>query len=150
MRRCIAELRKTIYLLLVIAFVLGSGAVFGKSAGSEAKNVILMISDGCGYNHVDAATIYQYGKTGVQSYEQFPVKLAMATYLDGKSYQPEKAWSSFKYVSKSKSYTDSAAAATTMSTGVKTKKGYVGLDPDKAPLKHTVELAEERGRPPAL
>ena len=28
------------------------------------KNVILFISDGCGFNHVDAASYYQYGKTG--------------------------------------------------------------------------------------
>ena len=146
MKRCITELRKITYLLVAIAFVLGNGAVYGKSAGGKPNNVILMISDGCGYNHVDAATIYQYGKTGVQSYEQFPVKLAMATYQDGQSYEPLKAWSDFKYVSKRKSFTDSAAAATAMSTGVKTFKGAIGLDPDKAPLKHTVQIAEQLGK----
>ncbi|MBN2271582.1 MAG: alkaline phosphatase [Sedimentisphaerales bacterium] len=145
MRSYIGRLRKMIYVLAIVALVL-SGPADGQSAGPRAKNVIVMISDGCGYNHVDAATIYQYGKTGVQPYEQFPVKLAMSTYLDGQSYEPEKAWSDFKYVSKSKSFTDSAAAATTMSAGVKTKNGYIGLAPDKTPLKHTVQLAEERGK----
>ena len=144
MRRSITEPRKTAYLLVALTFLLSSGAVCTKSAGREAKNVILMISDGCGYNHVDAATIYQYGKSGVQPYEQFPVKLAMSTYKHGQSYDPKKAWSDFKYVSKG--YTDSAAAATAMSAGVKTKKGYVGLDPDKTPLRHSVELADLLGK----
>ena len=33
------------------------------------KNVILFISDGCGFNNVDAASYYQFGKTGEQIYE---------------------------------------------------------------------------------
>jgi len=145
MRRYIDRLRIVICVLAAIVFVL-SGSAWGQSAGPKAKNVIIMISDGCGYNHVDAATIYQYGKPGVQPYEQFPVKLAMSTYLDGQGYEPEKAWSDFKYVSKSKSFTDSAAAATVMSTGVKTYDGAIGLDADKKPLKHTIEFAEQRGK----
>jgi len=105
-----------------------------------------MISDGCGYNHVDAAGIYQHGKTGSQIYDRFKVKLAMSTYMDGQSYDPQKAWSDFDYVSKSKSFTDSAAAATAMSTGIKTYKGAIGLNANKAPLKHTVQVAEELGK----
>ena len=42
-----------------------------------AKNVIVMISDGCGYNHI-AATDYYTGKK--QAYEKFPVRLGMSTY----------------------------------------------------------------------
>src|SRR3989339_856574 len=129
MRRYIDRLRIVVCVFASVVFVL-SGSVWGQSAGPRAKNVIIMISDGCGYNHVDAASIYQYGKTGAQPYEQFPVKLAMSTYLDGQSYDPEKAWSDFKYVSKSKNCTDSAAAATAMSTGVKTFDGAIGLDAD--------------------
>lgn len=41
--------------------------------------------------------------------------------------------------------TDSAAAATAFATGVKTKKGYVGVGPSGAPLQTVVEAAEARG-----
>lgn len=143
MRRHVAEFVKTICLVIVVALFSGGGAVYGQT---KAKNVILMISDGCGYNHVDAASIYQRGKTGSQIYDLFKVKLAMSTYMDGQSYDPTKAWSDFKYVSKNKSYTDSAAAATVMSTGVKTFYGAVGLGPDKAPLEHSVQMAEKVGK----
>jgi alkaline phosphatase len=143
MRRQGNEFVKTICLVIVVALFWGCGAVY---AQTKAKNVILMISDGCGYNHVDAASIYQHGKTGSQIYDRFKVKLAMSTYMDGQSYDPTKAWSDFKYVSKNKSYTDSAAAATVMSTGVKTFYGAVGLGPDKAPLEHSVQMAEKVGK----
>jgi alkaline phosphatase len=103
-----------------------------------------MISDGCGYNHVDAASLYQHGNCGEQVYEKFPVKLAMATFMHKQSYNPDKSWRDFGYVSKG--YTDSAAAATAMSTGVKTYKGAIGLDPNKLPVKHVVEFAEQRGK----
>lgn len=143
MRRFTDGFGKMICVLTALIIAPGGGAAFGKS---RAKNVILMISDGCGYNHIDAASIYQHGKTGDQVYDRFDVKLAMSTYMDGQSYDPMKAWNDFKYVSKSNSYTDSAAAATAMSTGVKTYNGAIGVDPDKAPLKHTVQIAEQLGK----
>ena len=31
-----------------------------------AQNVILFISDGCGYNHIEAASIYEFGEEGKQ------------------------------------------------------------------------------------
>jgi alkaline phosphatase len=128
---------------MVIALALVGGAAYGQP---KAKNVILMISDGGGYGQVDAASLYQNGKTGSQIYDRFKVKLAMCTYMDKGSYDQQKAWSDFNYVSKSKSFTDSAAAATAMSTGVKTSKGAVGLGPDKARLKHSVQIAEKLGK----
>jgi alkaline phosphatase len=108
-----------------------------------AKNIIIMISDGCGYNHIDAASLYQYGKTGVQPYENFPVKYGMSTYSSG-SYNPQLAWSDFRYVTKNT--TDSAAAATAMSTGVKTYNSAIGVGRNKQPLKNVLERAEEVGK----
>ena len=107
------------------------------------KNIVVMISDGCGYNQVDAASLYQYGKTGVQIYEHFPVKLAMATFMDLGSYDPEKAWEDFEYVATGA--TDSAAAATAMSAGEKTYNGAIGVDADGFPLEHAIERAEKLG-----
>lgn len=116
-----------------------------------ARNVIVMISDGCGYNHVDAASLYQYGKTGVQKYEKFPFQFAMSTYSVGRpgdgydnSYNPDLAWRSFDYVKNGP--TDSASAATAMSTGVKIYDNVIGQDVDGNNLKHVAQRAEELGK----
>jgi alkaline phosphatase len=107
--------------------------------------VIIMISDGCGYNHVDAASLYQYGETGVQPYEQFPVMLGMTTYsADGHGYDGAQAWADFDYVNHG--YTDSAAAATAMSTGAKAYDGAIGVGTDGEPLQHILVRAEALGK----
>ncbi len=121
------------------------------------KNVIVMISDGCGYNHVLATDYYQAGKSKAQGYERFPVKVGMSTYevekVDGVptilGYDPLQAWSDFDYVRShppaGDGYTDSASAATAMSTGTKTLNGLIGVDKDGNPLEHVAERAEELG-----
>jgi alkaline phosphatase len=120
---------------------------------SAPKNIILLISDGCGFNHVDAASLYEHGKTGVQVYERFPFRAAMSTYcmkpngsggLESSGYDAAIAWSDPKYVLKG--YTDSAASATTMSTGQKTYDGAIGVDIRRKPLVHAWQLAELRGK----
>ena len=108
------------------------------------KNVIVMISDGCGHNHVEAANLYQEGRTGVQIYEQFSLVASMTTFPFRGGYDAQKAWSDFDYVKQGA--TDSAAAATAMSTGIKTTTGAIGVAPDGRRLKHVLELAEERGK----
>ncbi|MFZ5986223.1 MAG: alkaline phosphatase [Bacillota bacterium] len=131
----------------VLAATFISGTVVAKepklSKKPGVKNVIVMISDGCGYNQIEAANYYQYGKSGMQVYEQFPVRYAMSTYSEG-SYDPSLAWGSFDYVKNGA--TDSAAAATAMSTGVKTYDAAIGLDFDGNPVKHIAEVAEELGK----
>ncbi len=112
---------------------------------STPKNVILMISDGCGYNHIDAASIFQFGETGKQIYEQFPVKYGMSTYpINGRHYDPDSAWSDFDYV-KIKP-TDSAAAATAMATGTKTYNGSIGIDSEKKLSENIIERLEAWGK----
>jgi alkaline phosphatase len=130
------------------AFLLLTFACSFIGCGQESKkpkNIILLISDGCGYNQVDAASLYQYGETGRQIYEQFPVRLAMSTYpVDGVGYNPDSAWVSFKYVLRKP--TDSAAAATAMSTGIKTYNKGIGVDTLGNPLKTAVEYFEAKGK----
>ncbi len=109
-----------------------------------AKNIIVMISDGCGYNHIKATDYYQYGKEDAQVYEKFPIQFAMSHYSIAGSYDPSLAWSDFNYVNIHP--TDSAAAATAMSTGMKTYDGALGLDNGKNPIKHVAERAEELGK----
>jgi alkaline phosphatase len=108
-----------------------------------AKNVIVMISDGCGFNQVEAATIYRFGKPEGWCYQQFPVKLAICTFPDGSGYDPALVWGDFLCVKKN--VTDSAAAATALATGVKTYNGAIGVGPDKQPVENILERAEKRG-----
>lgn len=109
------------------------------------KNVILFISDGCGFNHVDAASYYQFGKTGEQIYEKFPVALAMSThYFGGSIYNPDSAWSKFDWVKKKP--TDSAASGTSMATGQKSYKGALSVDTLKNKLTTIVDKFELDGK----
>ncbi len=111
---------------------------------SKLKNVIIMISDGCGYNTIAATDYYQYGKTGTQVYEHFPVDVGMSTYPappGGHGYNTILAWANFSYVKSN--FTDSGAAATAMSAGVKTYNGAIGVDASEKPVEHLLENAKE-------
>jgi alkaline phosphatase len=139
-------MKKIIVVMIALVFACSAYAKDGKGGKipqGKIKNVIVMISDGCGYNQVDAASIYEYGETGVQLYEDFPVKMGMSTYMYDGEYDPEMAWDDFNYVKSGA--TDSAAAATTMSTGLKTYPGAIGVDLNLEPIKHAIEYAEEQG-----
>ncbi len=143
------------FVLLVNGVPLAQG-VMAQADGPKtpsAKNIILMISDGCGYNHVDASSLFEHGKTGVQVYESFPFRAGMSTYSYNKGllgrltlgeYDPTKALSDSRYVTRG--YTDSAAASTTMSTGHKTYGGAIGMDTNREPLLHAWEKAERAGK----
>ena len=115
----------------------------GHSGGKQQK-VILMISDGCGFNHVKATDYFQHGEEGVQVYERGFEQVAMTTYPAGGSYSPGANWADFNTCKEGA--TDSAAAATALGTGAKTYNGAIGVDPNKVPLVNVVEVAEAAGR----
>jgi alkaline phosphatase len=144
--------------VVVVSMVvaLGAGAVSAAPAEAKArapKNVIVMISDGWGSNQIDAASYYASGAPRAQAYAAFPFRMAMSTYELEKpadncsplGYDPDRAWSDFNYV-KSPCATDSASAATAMSTGVKTFNGYIGMDRNGAPQRHIMQEAEAMGK----
>lgn len=131
--------RNRLILLLLISI-----GLFGCQQ-QRPKNMIIMISDGCGYNQMDATSYYEYGKTGRQVYEQFPVIYAMQTYsLNANNYTPDSAWTSAEYVKRKP--TGSAAAATALASGVKTKNGYIGMDSANIPLENMIERLEKYGK----
>jgi len=149
--------RRIVALAVVGALVVGAVALAATaSAGKKAqrctpkepaaKNIIVMISDGCGYNHVLATDYYQYGKTGKQIYQKFPVRVGMSTYSANNpaGYNPAQAWTDFTYVKSGA--TDSASAATAMSTGYKNLDGTIGIDIYKSPLYHIAQYAETIGK----
>lgn len=133
--------------LLCIAFIQNCTTVdetnFHKNVAP--KNIILFISDGCGFNTVDAASYYQYGKTGEQVYEKFPVKFAMSTYYaNGNKYISDSAWSNFEWLKKNP--TESSAAASAMATGFKTGKRAISYDSLNKPLETIVDKFEKFGK----
>lgn len=89
--------------------------------------VILMIGDGMGKMQLDAASLFAHGEVGGLHLQTLPVHGEIVTgNLSG--------------------ITDSAAAATTMATGVRTWNGSIGLDRDDQPVETVVELARRLGR----
>lgn len=113
--------------------------------GPPAANIVLLICDGCGYNHFAAADLFLSGSTSAQHFERFPVRLGVTTFsANGAGYSPEAAWADFDYVRSG--WTDSAAAATALATGVKTSNGMIGVDPAGLWLKNVVEAAEAAGK----
>ena len=113
-----------------------------------AKNVIVMVGDGMGFSHQDAAGLYENGVIGGQLYESgfdisdFRVRVggvlrdgyfATATYSAGGSYPGVPA-------------TDTAAAATALSTANKTHNGILGLDAELNEVEHLIERAEYLGK----
>lgn len=121
--------------------------------GKDVKNVILLISDGWGYNQILATNYYTEGVGKAQVYENFPTKLAMSTYSTGgigsaddltSVYNPLTIWNSFDLMKRNP--TDSAAAGTAMSTGTKTYDAAIGVDEQEENLTHIAEILEEKGK----
>jgi alkaline phosphatase len=139
-------------LALAINLTAPSAAFADGSKKPPAKNIIIMISDGWGFNHLEAASYYEYGKDTRQIFNRFPFNYAMSTYMAydegdecySHGYDPELAWNDFDYVRECPGY--SPASATAMSTGVKTYRDAIGVDLNQQPLGHALELAEQKGK----
>lgn len=104
--------------------------VGGSGAGNGAfltKNVIVLVGDGMGFEHIKAGGMYVNGAAGTLPFENFPYKAQMVTSSAGSA------------------STDSAAAATAMATGVKVRAGTVGLaiPGDGKALYNLVEYARD-------
>lgn len=107
-----------------------------------------MIGDGMGFNHIDAARLHGCGLSRRDVYGGFPVRLAVSTYPAGADYDPRLAWKDLAYVRADP--TDSAAAATALSTGVKTRNGALGVDALGRRLETVLERAEALGKSTGL
>lgn len=135
-------------------------------AAQAPKNIILLIGDGMGYNHVDSASLFEngesnwqisvdpendqqqhqsdYGDNPQQSYEEFDLQIGMSHHsLDSPVYDPEAAWADFDWVKNNP--TDSAASGTALASGHKTHNGSLGVDADGEPVENFAEYAAEKG-----
>ena len=97
------------------------------------KYVFFFIGDGMGANSVQLTEMYLasvQGKLGIEPlcFSQFPVA-TMATHY-----------------SFNNDVTDSAASGTALATGVKTKNGFLGIDPEGNPIRNMAEMAKAKGQ----
>ncbi len=123
-------LRKSNLLILVAVLVL-----LGQTSLAVVKNVIVMIGDGMGFEHVKAASLYAYGEEGKLSFEKY--------------YCGELATHSANSHLVNYHATDSAAAVTAMATGQKVKNGVICERAGK-PIKTILEYLKEQGKATGL
>ncbi|MCW8837615.1 MAG: alkaline phosphatase [Thiovulaceae bacterium] len=121
---------KNLYLLflVIIFFSTGCSNSNTENISVKAKNIILLIGDGMGPEHIKAAGWKEVGKEG---------KLYMET-LSKSGY--------IRTSSADNLITDSAAAATAIATGVKTNNGVISLDPSLNKLITILEEAKALGK----
>ena len=148
---------------VTIASVATAGVVApAQAATAGPKNVIYMIGDGMGYNHIASTNLYESGQSkylvegkfdgevkeidgeSVQAFEDFN-RVSMTTFPEGGSYDPAKAWTDHDYVKQDK-VTDSAAAGTAMAAGQKVDNGVLGKSSYGHSLKNISEQAISHGK----
>lgn len=91
---------RILYLIVAIHIVGCRQTPPPESYTHRPKNIILMIADGWSYNHIAATDYYQHGRTNIQSYQRFPLHLAISTFMVNGSYNPDSARASFDYIKK--------------------------------------------------
>ncbi len=141
--------------IAAMSSISGPMPVSAQSRAARPKNVIVMISDGWSRNTI-TATSYFAGRKPVYEGAGWSA-VYMSTYPGSTSrkpgiptdeqkgsYDPKAAWASFDYV-RSKA-TDSAAAATTMASGIKTYNGAIGMDFSGRPVELACEVAKRSGK----
>jgi alkaline phosphatase len=128
--------------------------VMRAALAKRVTNVILMISDGAGFNAYSAASYYQYGALGRQPYDRFPVRFACSTYPLNVSSVPtrntapaarrgrydENVWRGAEAARSN--WTDSAAAGTALSCGEKTYNSAICWSDMDHPLTNIAETAK--------
>jgi len=151
---------RILVLLFLLFFFLSEGLSaqpLKRKSLPNPKNIIILLADGMGYNHIRAANDY-FG-VDQQVYEQFPVRLAMAHYpakagayvannpgsnYFATGYNPSLAWKDTAYLKRD--YTESAASATALSTGIKTYNNSIGMSIAHDTLENLVQWAKSLGK----
>ncbi|MDY6984923.1 MAG: alkaline phosphatase [Candidatus Thermoplasmatota archaeon] len=114
--------------IVFIAVLLALSFVTVRAESSEPKNVIFMIGDGMGVNHITLTRTVD----GELNMDKFPYGGIVTTH------------------SMNSLITDSAAAGTALATGYKTNNGIISQTPDGKKLKTSLETAKEAGKSTGL
>ncbi len=102
-------------------------AAYPQSRDTKVRNVIFCIGDGMGLGQITLARVKVAGLGGRLYMERLPVTGLVHTH------------------SANSSVTDSAAAGTALSCGIKTRNGMIGMDPEERSHCTILEAAQARG-----
>lgn len=164
-----APLKCVSLLLLTSALVACQSAPSARSTAATAapKNIIVMINDGAGWGTWDAAAYWQYGSREGTPYADFPQRFGVSTFPLNSSgqptgentqsigYEPARAWDTAEvpapdlpfvgYQYLASVATDSAAAGTALSSGVKTYNNAINFNNNGQPVDFSALWAKRRG-----
>jgi len=113
------------YIFITLFFVLSISMLFSNTA--EVKNVIILVSDGMGFNHM------YFSELLAEQNDLIPATRDFQKICLGLNYTADNL------------ITDSAAAATAIFRGERTNLGYLGLNPDKEELESIGEFFKDKG-----
>ncbi|MEL6820234.1 MAG: alkaline phosphatase [Calditrichota bacterium] len=129
---CNTAASKPIEVKPAIAVPDATGTEYPIPADRPIRNVIFLIGDGMGFTQMTAGRIATYGVNSFLTIEKMPVTGIVHTHaLD-------------------KLVTDSAASATALASGSKTRNGMIGMLPDGRKTVTLMQLARDRGMKTAL
>lgn len=165
-----------LFIGLMVTSAIVPAALAQEAASGQARNVILLITDGAGYETFNAASYFEHGALGHQPYDAFDVKLFMSTHPLNISteptmteepevtFDPAELWAAeatdavFEgglgnypayftgYDYAQNFYTDSAAAGTALATGQKTYNNAINWSNMDEQLTHIGEYVVDSGR----
>ena len=126
-------------LSVILTFVVSVSAAFAFASCQDVndeikkvKNLIIIIGDGMGLEHIKAAEIYEGEDYGFTNWHQ--------TTVNTDSYLGENYYT----------LTDSAAGGTAIATGTLTVNGYVGVDHKGEELSTIMDVAKQKGKATAV
>lgn len=140
------NMKRALFLFVVLAIVFTSSELLAETdpaAKAKPKNIIIMIGDGMGYNTVYNASLYYTGRMDGFSWQGLSYTASISTYAIGGSYDPLLMWLDSSYCASGA--TDSAAAATALSCGIKTYNGAIGVNSQHQPVENIMERAKALG-----
>jgi alkaline phosphatase len=138
----VAQTRSRPFMVAAAAATIAAGAALGGTPASsdagvvapdEPRNVVVLIGDGMGAAQRAAIQYFNYGKHVRQPMDDFDNYGMLRTHAKGQGIN-----------------TDSAAGATAMATGEKTKRNYVGVDAHGRPIPTLLEIADDNGKSTAI
>jgi alkaline phosphatase len=115
-------MRLRIFFVILLSF---NPLVFCQREEAPPRNIVLMIGDGMGLSHITATRTYK----GFLEMDKFKNVGLVLTHAWGEGY-----------------VTDSGAAATALSTGVKTYDNAIGVGPDSLAVETVLEKAKKWGK----
>jgi len=150
---------KRLTILLLFALIFVPLSLLAQDSPKKAKNVILMVGDGMGFNQHIIGSYWRFGELGKNAYDSFPFHCAATTFSaktkntevprHHPGYDSKSFWSGPAGMNASSSITnttDSAAAGAALNTGVKTFNGGLGISASGEPVEQTSDVAIAAGK----